>query len=290
MANPSTITNSCSSASLQYAKTLIKTPPIIRNEKNKKERKYYEHYVASWGCTISNLVFTGQEWISTPERRDDYSGRKPDWSVYKMFTTKDNKQGAKPHVLTEYKSVKGDRFEKALDQTVDDYAETMDAAGQQSGVYDVFIVIIKGTKIGFFEYHNDTDLDVYGIPNFKSCTYLTQDYEINGIMTCVLDSKPDGMEPLYYNTNRLKKGKLKNNKQQKIRDEAARYKELCVLDMDKHQDQINFLYHHMLNNEPISYSGDEISVTFSGMHLGNSNICSYYSEEQYYSSEEEDEE
>lgn len=96
-----------------------------------------------------------------------------------------------------------------------EFAATMDEVGLSTGdrhQFEVYIVIIKGTKIGFFEYHNDQDeLDDNNIPHLRGCTSLTQDYEIRGRMATVLENKPDGMEPLYHNT-RLFLGDLKNGK------------------------------------------------------------------------------
>lgn len=283
MANHSTVPKYCSATSLQYAKTLIKNPPQVWNQKkNSNESKFYEHLVASWGCTMSNLVFTGDGWMSTPERRDNNSKKIPDWSVHKLYFNKKGQRGAKPHMLGEYKSAKGDRFEKALAQTVHEFAETMDEVGLATGQYEVYIVVQRGTKIGFFEYHNDISFWDGDIPTFRNCTSLTQDYEVDGIMTTVLEDKPDDMEPLYYDTKYLKK--LQDKDEQAIREEAAEYEEPCVLDLDKHEDQINFLYHHILNNEPRTSaatpenSQNEESILYKNMHLHNRRI-SYQAEE-----------
>jgi len=74
-------------------------------------------------------------------------------------------------LLMELKSSKGDRFEDALDQVVNEIEETLQSQ------MEVYVVVQRGTKIGFFEYHNDvSNLDEEGISHFKGCVSLTQDY------------------------------------------------------------------------------------------------------------------
>ena len=50
-----------------------------------------------------------------------------------------------PTVLVEFKTSDGDRFEDALHQTATNLNVWMDSSGQ----LDVYIVVQKGTKIGF---------------------------------------------------------------------------------------------------------------------------------------------
>ena len=70
----------------------------------------------------------------------------------------------------ELKLKTGDRFEDALNQTVDEVTDAMDLT------VDVLVVIQKGTEIGGFEYHNDIDPRKDIVPHFKKCLSLTQGY------------------------------------------------------------------------------------------------------------------
>jgi hypothetical protein len=218
------IPNYCSSAALQAAKHRIINPP----GGNK-----YEHYVGSWACTMIKEVFNEDYWIITPERRDDYSNKRPDLIVEKIINGE-----PKIHLLMELKSdTTNIRFEDALDQVVNHIAVTMEEQ------VEAFVVVQRGTKIGFFEYHNDqSNLDEEDIPHFRGCISLTQNYEIEGVEARVLQNKPDNLLPLYYQYERLRK-------ETELRKEAREYKEKCVFDLREHEEEINYLFHHMATED-----------------------------------------
>lgn len=113
MANSSTVPNYCSSRSLQYAKAIIKTHLKDGTQKKKCVRKdIIRTSRRLLGLYDVKAGFKGDEWLGTPERRDPNSGKRPDWTEQKLFINKDNKRAANPHVLNEFKSKTGDRFEK----------------------------------------------------------------------------------------------------------------------------------------------------------------------------------
>jgi hypothetical protein len=180
-------------------------------------------------------VFHGPEWIITPEKTDKNSKKRPDIVVEKLKDT-----DTEHYLFMELKSSVGDRFEDAISQIVDEIAETMEEK------IEAYVVVQRGLKIGFFEYHNDvSNLDEEDIPHFKGCISLTQNYPIKGEVTEVLSNQPSDLELLYHNYNRLKK-KTDN------REDAKEYKINCIFDICKHQEQINFLFNHMVNKEPRS--------------------------------------
>jgi hypothetical protein len=237
------IPNYCSGLSLQHAKNRMKTPTLVMKKKGGWEEKFYEHYVASWACTILKKVFIGDEWIITPEKQDPSSGKRPDLTVEKTSqpsTHSPQDLESNYHLLMELKSSTGDRFEEALVQLVGEAAETLEEQ------IEVYVVVQRGTKIGFFEYHNDvSNLDEENIAHFRGCVSLTQDYKIQGNDTRVLLNKPNDLELLFHNYNNLRT-------QNEIRQEAADYNIPCVFDLDKHEQEINFLFNHMVNNPPRS--------------------------------------
>lgn len=70
-----------------------------------------------------------------------------------------------PHIFVELKSAKGDYLAKAVDQATSSMLETVDNLG--SG-FSMYLVIVKGNNIAFFEYHNDrSNLFEDGVQNTK---------------------------------------------------------------------------------------------------------------------------
>ncbi|KAI9706148.1 MAG: hypothetical protein M1812_008249 [Candelaria pacifica] len=218
----------CSASSLQFAKRRIQNPP---------DEITYEHHVGSWACTMLSLVFNEPFWIITPEKRDQYSNKRPDLVVEKLDNTT---MESRHYLFMELKSSKGDRFEDALAQVVEEIAETMEET------IEAYVVVQRGTKIGFFEYHNDqSNLDEEGIPHFKGCVSLTQDYLIEGRNSTVSSHWPEDLELLYHDHNRLRKTT-------DTRTDAKEYEQACVFDLDKHEQAISFLFSHVKNKEPRS--------------------------------------
>ena len=45
--------------------------PALQAAKNRLENDTrYEHHVGSWACTMLKNVFAGNDWVITPEKRD----------------------------------------------------------------------------------------------------------------------------------------------------------------------------------------------------------------------------
>jgi hypothetical protein len=184
-----------------------------------------------------NSVFHGPLWIITAEKIDQSSRKRPDIVVEKSDPT-----GAESehYLFVELKASNGDRFEDALTQVVDEIAETMEYT------IEAYVVVQRGTKIAFFEYHNDVNnLDEEDIPHFRGCISLTQTYSIGGVNTVVLNNPPNDLDRLYHNYNLLRK-------ETDTRTAAGRYDIPCVFDLNKHEQEINFLFHHMANQNPRS--------------------------------------
>lgn len=219
------------SLALQFAKRRIINPLDTGSGEH-----HYEHHVGSWACTILKDVFGSPHWIITPERRDDYTNKRPDFVVEKL-----EGNTATYHLVMELKSNdKRIRFEDAVIQTVEHISQTMEHR------IECFVIVQCGRRIGFFEYHNDVgDLDEEEIPHFKGCVSVTQKYPIKGNESKILTDVPEDLLPLYHNYKRLRK-KTDN------REEAARYEEKCVFDLENHEREIDFLFEHMANNAPRS--------------------------------------
>ena len=241
MANTLTAPEYCSYPSLMSAKNRIQNPP---------EQKPYEHHVASWACTMLMAVFSGRNWIVTPERQDPNTRKKPDLIVEGV-----NSQMKSPELrlLMELKAVNGDGLEKVLAQTVDPnvLAETVQDMGAETGQYEFYVVVQRGTKIAFFEYHSDIDSmeEEIVIPNFMGCISLTQNYDTT---KNVLQDMPEDLGPLFEDSGRKQK-QLKKKKDQEVRELARNYTEPCVFDLEKHEEYINFLFNYMAKEKPRSW-------------------------------------
>jgi hypothetical protein len=214
----------------------MKKPSKI-SEKNKEI--FYEDDVASWATTLLKKVFSGDEWIITPEKRNDETKKlKPDLTVEK-FSQDQGFPEKTPVILMELKTLKGDRLENALHQTTKHIQSWMDLTGQ----IDLYIVIQKCTKIAFFEYHSNSD-DVQESTNSAwGCTSLTQPLILNHKKHTVMENPPPDLELLFHDTENL-------TMMDDIREEAQQYKTPCVFDLDKHEKEIDFLFHHMSQHKP----------------------------------------
>lgn len=143
-----------------------------------------------------------------------------------------------------------------MNQLCDAILETIDWKGNYFGEnqFEVYAVVQSGVEIGFFEYHTDqTNLDEQGIPHFRGCVSLTQDYYIEEQLQVVMPHKPTNLRHLYTDFERLQTARLKDEDDRKVlRQDAKVYTTPCFFDLNKHQEEINFLFQHMVHNEPRS--------------------------------------
>lgn len=235
--NKMEVPNYCGQTSLLFCKERIKNPPSVATKKGYVP-KAFEHHVGSWALTMLKSVFQGDQWIITPEKTDQHSNKRPDLVVEKVTSDTDSKH----HLFMELKAKPpvGDRIEEALAQVVHEIEETLEYT------IEAYVVVQRGTKIAFFEYHNDvSNLDEEDIPHYKGCVSLTQTYILNGVNSVVMNNLPDDLDLLYHEFDHLRK-------ETDNREEASAYSVPCVFDLDKHEREINFLFHYMANNEPRS--------------------------------------
>lgn len=266
---------------MQYLLELIKSPELDNDMKRKEI--FYEHRVASWGVTMANKAFSGDQWIFTPEKlnpmlragadasadagtyvdadaradagtyaevntgpgthkdnddEDPIFKKKPDYTV-EEFITADGKKTTVPVLIMEFKSRTGDRFEKALKQTVFGLSSYMD----DKESIDVYIVIIRHTKIGFFEFHGNTEDVGSTVESLWGCTSLTQPLILDKRKEIIMQNVPNDLLPVYYDLEKLKT-------ESKTRRQAREYTIPCVFDLERHGQQIDFLFHYMSTHKP----------------------------------------
>lgn len=173
----------------------------------------FEHQVGSFAFTMLKHVFNDPKWVITPEMFDSLSGKNPDITIEEPMDDR-----LVIHAAYRLKKHEGGRFEDAVHQTVKGIIETVDRKGNQTGSFDVFLIVQQGLEIAFFEYHNDrTNLDGEEIQHFMGCTSLTQEYNSNPAVV-----QPTGnVKNLFHNFNRLRN-------QSPVRKEAAPYNIPCV--------------------------------------------------------------
>lgn len=232
----------------------INNPPTVMNTQHQEVNTKYEHHVATWACTKLKEVFSDEKWAITPEQRDSNTDKKPDFVVEEAIRNNDGRTVQLwPYLCMELKKVGGDRMEKALDQLCKAIHKTVYYKGNTSDdEFEVFAVVQVGLDIGFFEYHFDeSNLEEEGIPHFRGCVSLTEDYLLGEEMTKPVANKPNDLNMLYFNTDRLGQ-ELDNPDDQETRDEAKKYTTPCIYNLERHQQEIHDIFLNMADNKPRS--------------------------------------
>ena len=255
-----------SSRPVQAALHRIKNPPTgIR----------YEHHVSTWAGTMLKKVFHSDDYTMSSEVIDPHEKSKPDFLIEKL-TDQDK---LVRHLYVELKKVGGDHFEKALDQATKHIRATIEE--ESDTVKECFVVVQRGLDIGFFEYHARQE-DLEGIPNFRGCVSLTQVYRTDedmpytdeDIMTdqdtqnydpmdkidqslqryikfdeqyrrIIVSTTLDGLKQLSFGDYRGKNADLLQ-----ILNDARLYTVPCVLNIEQHQELIDYLFHYMSLQTP----------------------------------------
>jgi hypothetical protein len=131
--------------------TYMHTPIIqqaVSKMQEEPEKKEYE--VGRVILTILRKYFTLEDnWAITPEFRVPEKKR-PDFCLEKFTPDEDIK--FRPKIFVEIKSVIGDKIQKATDQVTEALPVTLDELG---GEFDCFLIVVRGAKLAFYEYHND---------------------------------------------------------------------------------------------------------------------------------------
>lgn len=209
--------------------------------------KSFEHHTASWATTKISNHFNG-DWLLTPEMILE-GKKKPDMVVEKVENEASPKLAL--HAAFEFKRPKGTRFEDALKQLAEAIPLAVDSLGYSSSNdnFEIFAVVVIGTDIGFFEYHNArSNLDEEGIDHFNGCVSFTTSYNVDGKTNKILedDQIPIDLKPLFYNEERLRT--LNNPDKNQLREDAKQYSVPCVFSLKKHQKGIEFMFKHMVGN------------------------------------------
>ena len=202
-----------------------------------------EHLVGSWACSMLKHVFKDGKWIITPEKQKQGSKKRPDLVVEEVSFSETGEASRTVRLIVELKSEKGNRFEDGLDQVVTEIQETVES------VIDCYIMVQKGTNIGFFEYHNDMEEKEQetDVPHFRRCVPITSNYENQdtGVPLVFMGQMPvpDDLLPIYFKTEKLRK-------KTSLREEASQMLTPCVFNLDKHPKEISYIFNKMANEPP----------------------------------------
>lgn len=148
--------------------TYIDTP-IIRDAVNILDTHHHEADVERTMTLIFGKIYPQDEGWSIVSQYLVPEIKRPDRLIEKytepVLGTVGGKANFSPHIFVELKSAKGDSLEKAVNQTTSSMPQTVDKAGKK---YTMYLIIVKGKRIAFFEYHNDRDNLYYdGVLNTK---------------------------------------------------------------------------------------------------------------------------
>jgi hypothetical protein len=229
-------------------------------------------------------VFHSDDYTLSSEVIDPNEKSKPDFLIEKL-TDEDE---LVRHLYVELKKVGGDHFEKALDQATKHIRTTIEEGSET--VKECFVVVQRGLDIGFFEYHaRQEDLDEQSIPNFRGCVSLTQVFSTDQDMPYTDDDLTDPTENEYnryydpkdkidqslqryvsfdhkcqriivpttlqgpiQGLKLLSFGNYKGNDPDllRIRNDARLYTVPCVLNIERNQELIDYLFHYMSLQTP----------------------------------------
>lgn len=229
----------------------------------------YEHHVSTWAGTMLKKVFQSDNYTLSAEVIDATENKKPDYLIEKL----DDQNKLVRYVYVELKKEGGQHFEKALYQATEYLQNTIE--GTSETVKECFVVVQRGVKIGFFEYHARHE-DLKHISNFHHCVSLTQVIDTEEDNPFVEEDRPTYMDP---NTNlhpsliqhirfdnekrnilphppqdlqQLSFGNYngRDRKLQTLLRDARAYTTPCVFDITQHQREIDYLFYYMSVQPP----------------------------------------
>lgn len=125
----------------------------------------HEHVTGTAGLGLARNYFPVDKFAITAEQIQVFTNKRPDLAIEKYITA--TKEFV-PHCFIEFKSLISSSMPKIMDQLFDTLFVALDAHGNLSGSYSVFMIAIKGTKIAFYTYHSFASLlSENGIINYK---------------------------------------------------------------------------------------------------------------------------
>ena len=126
----------------------------------------HEHRTSSATSALLTHYFPVNKFLITPEQTQFITNKKPDYSIEKVLNIKK----AVMHVYVEVKSIVSSAYYDAM---LDQICTSVGASMEHTDVYSVYVIIMKATKIGFYIFHNLSELDEHDVPNYLGVIPLT---------------------------------------------------------------------------------------------------------------------
>lgn len=133
----------------------------------------------------------------------------------------------------------GERLLDALHQTVSGRTRRKEKTRQ----LDAYIIVQRGTKIAFFEFHSNSNDVEETTHSIQGCTSLTQPLTLDGKEHVIMPNLPNNLELLTFDKTELFFPR-------DFQLEADRYTIPCVFDLEKHEKEIYFLFDYMSKHKP----------------------------------------
>jgi hypothetical protein len=162
------------------SENLVSLGLALRRLRNPPGGNNLECYVSSWGTTAIHRIYSGANWVITPENRDSQSNKIPDLVIEDVVQGQNNQESyLQPHLVCEYKKKGGASLMDAMGQLSESVTETLSSClyGSSEAVYKVYAYVQRGQHAAIFEYHsNASDLTEEGVPNVVGFVPLTLPY------------------------------------------------------------------------------------------------------------------
>lgn len=244
---------------LKLARERIEQPSLSRTN----QPIPYEHHVGTWAMTMVIRHFQDL-YLVTPEKHDSNTNKKPDITI--EIYDPEEPDYSRVHAVYELKKKEGDVFEKILDQLKTAIYESADIDQN----FEIFALAQRGMEIGFFEYFSYGNLldgddidDDDVIENFRCFVPITLK---NNRLVCQSPEDEESREKvdnLLENMSTEKKGKMKHLVDRTVRGgniftkEAQKVKTQCVFNLNRHEEEIDFLFNHLATTLPRKIRDDE---------------------------------